>query len=50
MGRTKSIDYVMHYNEWDLAHEIQLHDKFDKTQTGKRILKRMIKLMDSEDD
>ena len=50
MSKARNIDYVMHYTEWDLAHEIRLHDTFDKTQTGKRILKRMVRLLDDAGD
>ena len=47
--KSRSIDYVMHYTDWELGHLIQSLDK-DKTQTGKRLLKRMIKILDSKDD
>lgn len=49
MVKARNIDYVMHFKEWELVNIIQKYAD-DKTETGKRLLKRAERLLDKPEE
>ena len=49
LSSARSIDYVMHYTEWELVHLIK-NLETDKTQTGKKLFYRMERMLDKSEE